>query len=135
MVVGNTALSPLRWLDFDFSEDGDGTGTFDALASVRPADRDALAADLVRVLDWAYTRFPGPRGPVGEGGEWDHDLQLVECDAPDATLRYDADARRVVWPADAGDAPRLTVALTLSGTDAFCEALRAAFGLDDRSDG
>ena len=127
-------MTPLRWLDFDTSEGDDGVTTFDALASVRPADRDALAADIVRVLDWAHTRYPGVQGPVEEGGDWDFDLQLVES-ATDATLHYDAAARRVVWPGDAATPPRFTVALPLSGPPAFCSALSAAFGLDGPADG
>jgi len=126
-------MTPLRWLDFEFSDDGEGTGTFDALASVRPADRDALGADIARVLDWAH-RFGGPRGPVGEGGEWDYDLQRVESAATDATPHYDTSVRRVVWSGggdDEGGGTRVTVAFTLSGTAAFCDALRAAFGVDD----
>lgn len=127
-------MTPLRWLDFERSDDGDGVTTFDALASVRPADRDALAADIVRVLDWAHTTYGGTCGPVGEGGDWDFDLQLVES-ATDATLHYDAAARRLIWPGDGTAPPRLTVALTLSGPPAFCSALTAAFGLDEPADG
>lgn len=127
-------MTPLRWLDFDTSEGDDGVTTFDALASVRPADRDALAADIVRVLDWAHTTYGGTCGPVEEGGDWDYDLQLVES-AADATLHYDAAARRLVWPGDGAAPPRLTVALTLSGPPAFCSALSAAFGLDGPADG
>jgi hypothetical protein len=127
-------MTPLRWLDFEISEGDDGTTTLDALTSVRPADRDALAADIVRVLDWAHTRYPGVQGPVEEGGDWDFDLQLVES-AAGATLHYDASARRLVWHGDAAAPPRITVALTVSGTPAFCDALQAAFGLADPSDG
>jgi hypothetical protein len=135
-------MTPLRWLDFEISEGDDGTTTLDALTSVRPADRDALAADIVRVLDWAHTRYPGVQGPVEEGGDWDFDLQLVESatgatlhyDAG-ATLHYDAGARRLVWPGDVAAPPRLTVALTLSGSVAFCSALSAAFGLDGPAHG
>lgn len=123
-------MTALHWLDFECSDDGEGTGTFDALASVRPADRDALSADIARVLDWAH-RFSGPRGPVGEGGEWDFDLQRVESGATDATPHFDAAARRVVWSGDESGSARVTVALTLSGTTAFCDAFRAAFGLDE----
>ena len=35
----------LRYLDFDHSEDGEGTGTWDALASVTPAHWEALRTE------------------------------------------------------------------------------------------
>lgn len=125
-------MTLLRWLDFDTSHGDDGTTTFDALASVRPADRDALGAEITRVLDWAHRTFPGARGPVEEGGDWDFDLQLVES-AGTAALHYDTGARCVVWQGEPAAPPRTTVALTLSGTAAFGDALRAAFGLDGTS--
>ena len=46
----NTALD---YLDFEYSEDEHGQGTFDAMASVLPAHVPALHAELTRVLAWA----------------------------------------------------------------------------------
>ncbi len=45
---------PLNYLIFDTSDDGEGTGTWEAMASVSP----------------------GPRGPLDEGGAWDADQQV-----------------------------------------------------------
>ena len=39
----------LQYLDFDYSEDADGTGTFDAMASVSPAQTPALQAPAARM--------------------------------------------------------------------------------------
>jgi hypothetical protein len=61
--------SPLDYLTFDASDDGEGTGTWDAMASVR-------AADVPAVLAWATQHSPGPRGPLDEGGAWDADQQV-----------------------------------------------------------
>ena len=61
----------LHYLDFDDSEDTDGIGTFEAMASTGPEQAPALHAEIVRVLDWAHAEFTDTRGPIGEGGEWD----------------------------------------------------------------
>jgi hypothetical protein len=119
----------LDYLSFDYSEDTDGTGTFDAMASVWPEQVAAVHAEIVRVLDWAHGAFPGTRGPVAEGGEWDYDLHGVrEFTAPEQ-LRYDAASRTLTAQAGSPGKPRHTVTLLVSGTDAFCSALRQAFGL------
>ncbi|TFZ04324.1 hypothetical protein [Ramlibacter rhizophilus] len=118
---------PLAFLDFDYTEDEDGNGSFDALASAAPAQLSALQAEVLRVLAWAGREFAGAQGPLEAGGEWDFALQGVsEVATPldvavdDGTLRLD--------PGTPG-APRVTLSLTLSGTPAFCAAFREAFGL------
>ncbi len=65
----------LRYLIFDASDDGEGTGTWDAMASVRAADVPALLAEVQTVLATAERQAPGPRGPLDEGGVWDADVQ------------------------------------------------------------
>ena len=93
----------LQYLDFDYSEDDDGCGTWDAMASVWPAQVDALLAEVALVLDWAHREFPGGDDPLDEGGEWDHDVLSIEEDG------------------------RHTLTLTISGTPAFGAAWRARF--------
>lgn len=104
-------MTPLRWLDFDYSEGTDDTGVFDALASVLPHDAAEVEAEIAQVLAWAEATFPGRRGPPHEGGEWDADAQVVheEEEANESAVR-------------------IAFALTLGGTPAFCEAFRAQFG-------
>lgn len=102
---------PLNYLDFDYSEDAEGAGTFDAMASLPLPQREALRAEVAQVLDWATRDFPGPRGPLEEGGEWDCDLQ------------------ERTEPAAGAAAPWFTVHLAVGGTPAFCAALRERFGL------
>lgn len=121
---------PLHYLDFDYSEDDDGNGTWDAMASVTPAHRSALRAELENVLRWAHRAFAGQRAPLDEGGEWDFDLQtLHEGAAPDQWLYDEASGHITVIPGASGQT-RHTVTLSLSGTAAFGAALRARFGLD-----
>ena len=64
----------LHYLEFDYSEDADGHGSFDAMASVMPAQLAALQAEVISVLAWAHREFEGRRGPLDEGAEWDLSL-------------------------------------------------------------
>ncbi|MET3176985.1 UNVERIFIED_ORG: hypothetical protein ABIC43_000124 [Variovorax guangxiensis] len=98
----------LRYLDFDYSEDTEGHGTFDAMASTSPDRTPEVRAEIARVLAWAEATFPGARGALDEGATWDCDLQESSEDNP----RYD------------------TITLSISGTADFCAALRERFGLD-----
>ncbi len=65
----------LNYLIFDHSEDTEGIGTFEAMASVSPDHLDAVKAEVALVLAWAFAAFPGGHGPLDQGFEWDHDLQ------------------------------------------------------------
>lgn len=65
----------LQYLIFDASDDGEGTGSWEAMASVRAADLPAVQAEAQAVLAAAERYAPGPRGPLDDGGVWDADLQ------------------------------------------------------------
>lgn len=103
----------LRYLDFDYSEDEQGWGCFDAMASVPSAHRAALKAEVNAVLAWAHATFTGQQRALEDGGEWDYDLH-----AEPEPASTDANASRQ------------TTTFTLSGTAPFCEALRQRFQLD-----
>jgi hypothetical protein len=94
---------PLHYLIFDPSDNGDGTGTWDAMASVRPAQLPDVMEEVQAVLARAEAHAPGPRGPLDEGGAWDADEQ-VQADGE--------------WT---------TVMLTLTGPWDWGEALLARF--------
>ncbi len=100
----------LQFLEFDHSEDAGGTGTFDAMASVRQAQLVALRAEIAGVLDWAETEFSGQRAPLDEGGEWDVDLQEQT---------------------DGASPPWHVLTISISGSAAFCAAFVRRFGLGD----
>jgi hypothetical protein len=70
--------TPLHYLIFDASDDGEGTGTWDAMASVRASEVPAVMAEVQAVLTWAEQHSPGPRGPLDEGGAWDADQQVQQ---------------------------------------------------------
>jgi len=100
-------MTELRYLDFDYSEDTEGHGTFDAMASTAPEKTPEVHSEIERVLAWAEATFPNARGALDEGATWDCDLQETRED------------------------PRFTtITLSLSGTEAFCTALREQFALD-----
>ena len=119
----------LRYLNFDHAEDSDGVGTLEAVASTWPEQVQAVHAEVVQVLDWAHAEFPGRRGPLEEGFDWDYDLHGVqELTAPEV-LHYDEQAHRLRVEAGQAVKPRHTLTLSLSGNAAFCEAFIQHFGL------
>lgn len=125
---------PLDYLDFDFSDDGQGQGSFDALAAVTPAQWPALRAEVQRVLAWAHESFGAPQGlgggdADGDGAEWDFDLQGVREVPTPLALRYDSGLGLLQMSEGPAGEPRLILSLTLTGSPGFCEALRAAFDL------
>jgi hypothetical protein len=115
----------LHYLVFDVTDEDSGRGSFDAMASVEPGRLPALLAEIGRVLAWAHRAF-GPAGALDDGGEWDYALQaLAEPDSPlDAV--YEGDGR-VVLASAGGGATLTTLALTLTGSPGFCQAMRDAF--------
>ncbi len=120
----------LDYLDFDYTEDEDGHGSFDAMAGVAPAQWPALLAEVQQVLAWAHCEFPGARGALEEGGQWDFELQGVREVPTPLDLRFDEGTGQVKASQGTPGQPRLTLSLTLSGTPAFCAALREAFAID-----
>ena len=66
----------LSYLIFDASDDGEGTGSWEAMASVRAADVVAVLAEVASVMSAAQTDAPGPRGALDEGGAWDAEHQV-----------------------------------------------------------
>ena len=98
----------LHYLRFDASEDADGVITLDALASTplaKPATHAAVLAEVQQVLDWAWRQFPLSHGPLDDGQDWDHDLQVAVEDGQ--------------WHA---------VGLTLAASPRFADAFLATFG-------
>lgn len=120
----------LDYLDFDYSEDDEGTGTFDAMASALESQWGKLQAEIAEVLLWCMAHFPeGPR-PQEDGGDWQYDLQGVQEVSTPLTLHFAPDTGTVARHAEPAAPPRLTITLTLSGNLQFCQAFRANFGLD-----
>lgn len=120
----------LDYLDFEYSEDEDGNGTWDAMASVADSRWQALLAEVRQVLQWASQDFRGRRAPLDEGGDWDYDLSAQDDDNGRALhLRWNASSAKL-------DAPTpqtggyLTLTLTLTGNAAFGDALRQKFELE-----
>lgn len=62
---------PLRFLDFESTDDGLGWVTLEAMVEVSPTRKDEVLAEWARVWSWAHENAQGPQGPLDEGGEWD----------------------------------------------------------------
>lgn len=117
----------LNYLDFDYSEDADGVGSFDALAATMSAQHATVLSEVAAVLKWAQHTFEGQRAPLDEGGEWDYDLQSWrEFSAVDSLYFDDKSGELSVQPQPAG-AARHTVSLSITGTPIFCAAFRERF--------
>mgnify|MGYP001175078839 CR=1 FL=1 len=94
----------MNYLGFELSEGADGVLTVEALASTR-ADRHAeVMREVDTVLAWAWAQCPHTHGPIEDGNDWDHDLQVV--------------VEGGQWHA---------VSLTFTGTPQFVDELLAAF--------
>jgi hypothetical protein len=119
----------LDYLDFDYSEDTEGVGAFDAMASTGAQQVAAVQAEVVQVLAWAHAGFGAPRGPVGDGGDWDYDLQGMQESSLALSMAFDPVERRLRVEPGAPGAVRHTLSLSISGTEAFCAAFREAFEL------
>ncbi|MGH8832286.1 MAG: hypothetical protein ACREXV_14520 [Polaromonas sp.] len=120
----------LKYLDFDYSEDTDGIGTFEAMVSTGPEQVPAVQDEIARVLDWAHATFAGTRGPVGEGGRLG--LRAAGPAGVHGPAAHRARRRRApVLCAHGAGRPRHTVTLSISGTGGFCAAFRQQFGLDE----
>ena len=114
----------LDYLDFEYSEDDDGNGTWDAMASVAGHRWPDLLNEVREVLRWATRDFRGRRAALDDGGDWDFDLSAQDDDSGHALpIRWDG----IACVLDAA-APQPggygTLTLTLSGTSAFGDALR-----------
>jgi hypothetical protein len=119
----------LDYLDFDFSGDAHGQGSFDAMASAAPGQLPRLEAEVAAVLGWAERRF-GHGAALDEGGEWDYELRGVREVTTPLAVRYVPGTTALQMQPGEPDPPRVTLMLTLSGSEAFCDAFRAAFALE-----
>ena len=120
----------LQYLDFEYSEDEEGNGTWDAMASVRSDRWHALLDEVRHVLNWASKEFRGNQAPLDEGGDWDYDLSAQDDDNQ-RTVRIQWSPRTQSIDAQAPQAGSYTtLTLTLIGNTAFGDALRQAFRID-----
>lgn len=120
----------LDYLDFEYSEDEDGNGTWDAMASVSDSRWPALLDEVRQVLQWASHSFGGRRAPLDEGGDWDYDLSAQDDDNGRALrIRWNSKSNTIeAETPQAGSYTTLT--LTLTGNPAFGDALRQAWELE-----
>lgn len=118
----------LDYLIFDYSEDEEGSATWDAMATVACERWPALRQEVLQVLEWAERQFPQQRGALDEGASWDYDLTL-SSDGNNVDIRVQHQPLQLLHaPLPAG--MPLTLTLTLTGRSAFADALFHAFELE-----
>jgi hypothetical protein len=119
----------LRYLAFDYSEDAEGNGLFDAMASVPAARLAAVQDEIGAVLAWAHAHF-GEADALEDGGEWTYDLQAQQEYTVAVHAAFDAASSQLVLTPGTAGAPRHAFTLSIGGSPAFCGALRAKFSVD-----
>jgi hypothetical protein len=132
-IIAFAMLAPMNldYLLFDHSEDTEGVHTFEAMASVGPSRWEAVRDEAAEVLRWAHQVFPGERGALEEGGEWDFDLQGVQEFTVAEVWVFDEARGELRGQSQAPGLARHTLTLTLTGTERFAQALTEALSLDD----
>lgn len=100
----------MHYLQFEISDDADGVTTLEAVAATGSDRHPAVLAEAQEVLDWAWRQFPHSHGPIDEGHDWLHDLQVVQ----------EGEGGR--WQ---------VVTLTLAASPRFVDAFQAVFGADE----
>lgn len=118
----------LHFLSFDYSEDHEGTATWDAVACVPAARLPELQREIIALLAWAHAEFGAVLGPVEDGGLWNYDMQYERDGYPLQALVYDAGTQQLRPAPQALPTERVTLTLALSGSPAFSEAFAARFG-------
>lgn len=119
----------LHFLEFDYSEDDEGTSTWDAMACVTAERLPELLREIAALLEWAHVEFGERRGPLEDGGLWDYDLQCERGDQPLQSLAYDAGMRLLRPQPQALAGERVTLSLSISGAPAFAVPFAERFGL------
>ncbi|WP_203561343.1 hypothetical protein [Ideonella livida] len=127
-------MEPLRFLEFDCSEDTEGRQTWDAVASVTPRHWPALQGEVAGLLAWLHRCYGDRQGPAEDGGLWDFDLHgLVERSAPQE-IRFDGARGELRLAAAGSETVRHTLTLSLSLDPAVADRLAEALGLEIEGD-
>lgn len=117
----------LHFLDFDYSEDAEGTATWDTVACVPATRLRELEREVITVLAWAHAEFGELRGPIESGGAWDYDLQCERAGQPLLVLSYAPQSQQLIPLLRPSPDERVTLTLSLSAGLAFSTAFEARF--------
>lgn len=115
----------LAYLDFDYNEDAQGHGCWDAMACVVTQRLPAVLQEVTTVLSWAQTQAGLARGAWEEG---DAVLQVQTEDGQPLAVVCEPHTQ-ALWLAQAAAQPRVVVLLTVVGSAAFAAAFEERFSL------
>lgn len=114
----------LSFLYFEATDNGDDTTTWEAMASVRPAQVAAVWAEVAQVLADVHRRFPQGPHELDEGGDWDMLLTVQhDSDAP-APVDWSPGTGQVVAPPPCTHCRWVCVVLTLACSPAVARVLQ-----------
>jgi len=117
----------LQYLDFEFSDEESGRGSFDAMATVAAVRVPAVLGEIDLVLAWADRVF-GPAAAVedqDDADEWNYEVQAFA--GGDALDIGRGDSGGVRMRSAVADDAIIELTFTLSGSSAFCDAFRQEF--------
>ena len=121
----------LNYLDFDGCDDGDGSMSWDAMASIAPQRLPEALLEVEAVLRWAHSAFGLPDTNDAELAQWNFDVQLVQVTAAhsahDLDPRFDAATGHIKADAAQLEGGLCVLTVTLSGSATFGEAFTAQF--------
>ena len=118
----------LAYLDFDYNEDAQGHGCWDAMACVATQRLPAVLQEVTTVLSWAQAQAGLVRGAWEEGGDWDAVLQVQTEDGQPLAVVCEPHTQ-ALWLAQAAAQPRVVVLFTVAGSAAFAAAFEERFSL------
>ena len=112
----------LQFLDFDRTEDTQGTAAWDAMACPAPQHTAALLAEVAALLQRLHAAHSQP-GPLDEQHTWDCDLHIASDDGTELPWHWQGQTPALATPESLHPDNRLTVSLTLTGDAAFTHTL------------
>jgi len=121
----------LQYLEFDCSEDTEGTVCWDALAHPVAAHTPALLREVTQLLVWASRLGLSGPGPLDEGADWDFDLQAklhTGSDSIPASAVFHPESGSLALHPQPQNGHMLELSLSLSGTPGFADAFRQQWG-------
>lgn len=121
----------LRFLEFESTDADASVVTWEAMASIRPADRPALAQELWMLMDRLPQWLGAAPSPLDEGGSWDVWIQAQWEGHPPITLEAQPGGSGwAVWT-ETPKGPWLALSVTLSAEGSIASELAGRVSAPD----